>query len=260
MTGPLSKPRQGCDMLNLMKTRAKPRSVTKTMASRTARRPAGDSHATEDIRDAVWRLKRETIVAAAVEVFYKKGYAKSTLEEVADAIHVTKPFIYSHFKSKHDLLAEICSRALIVSHEALNRASSQPATPSEKLAMIARDFMYSLLTHQAHSVIYSREEKELDPDVCKTINQLRRDFDHKLEEVIAAGVATGEFTVQDVGLAAMAIIGIVAWSQFWYRPGGRLTKEQTADGVAHLVMSMVGARAPAAGAAAAQALQAAQAA
>jgi AcrR family transcriptional regulator len=229
-------------MLKSMKTRAKPRSVSKTMATRTARRPAGDSHATEDIRDAVWRLKRETIVAAAVDIFYNKGYAKSTLEEVADAIHVTKPFIYSHFKSKHDLLAEICSRALIVSHEALNRASSQPGTPSEKLAMIARDFMYSLLTHQAHSVIYSREEKELDPEVCKTINQLRRDFDHRLEAVISEGVASGEFTVEDAGLAALAIIGIVAWSQFWYRPGGRLTKEQTADGVASLVMSMVGAR------------------
>jgi AcrR family transcriptional regulator len=226
-----------------MKTRAKPRSVSKTMAARTARRAGSDAHATEDIRDAVWRLKRETIVAAAVDIFYNKGYAKTTLEEVADAIHVTKPFIYSHFKSKHDLLAEICSRALIVSHDALKRASELSGTPSEKLAVIARDFMYSLLTHQAHSVIYSREEKELDPDVSKTINQLRRDFDHRLEQVIAAGVATGEFVVEDVNLAALSIIGIVAWSQFWYRPGGRLTKEETADGVATLVMSMVGVRA-----------------
>jgi hypothetical protein len=48
--------------------------------------------------------------------------------------------------------------------------------------------------------------------------------------------------VADVGLAALSIIGIVAWSQFWYRPGGRLSKEQTADGVASLVMSMVGAK------------------
>ena len=229
-------------MLKTMKTRAKPRSVSKTMATRAARRPAGENHATEDIRDAVWRLKRETIVAAAVEIFYNKGYAKTTLEEVADAIHVTKPFIYSHFKSKHDLLAEICSRALIVSHEALIRASSQVGSPTEKLEMIARDFMYSLLTHQAHSVIYSREEKELDADVCQNINQLRRDFGHRLENVIAQGVKAGEFQVADVGLAALSIIGIVAWSQFWYRPGGRLTKEQTADGVASLVMSMVGAK------------------
>jgi glucose-6-phosphate isomerase len=42
-------------MLKTMKTRAKPRSVSKTMATRAARRPPGENHATEDIRDAVWR-------------------------------------------------------------------------------------------------------------------------------------------------------------------------------------------------------------
>ena len=224
-----------------MKSHAKPRSVTKTMAARTARRATGDSSAPEDIRDAVWRLKRESIIAAAVDIFYHKGYAKTTLEEVADAINVTKPFIYSHFKSKHDLLAEICTRALIFSHEALNRATALGVTPTEKLEAMARGFMHSLLTHQAHSVIYSREEKELDPEVSKAVNQMRRDFDHRLEAVLADGVAKGEFHVEDVNLTALAIIGIVAWAQFWYRPGGRLTRDETADRVATLVMSMVGA-------------------
>ena len=229
-------------MLTVMKSRAKPRSVTKTMAARTARRASGDTDAPQDIRDAVWRLKRESIIAAAVDVFYHKGYAKTTLEEVAATINVTKPFIYSHFKSKHDLLAEICSRALTFSHESLNRAILLGVTPGEKLEAMARGFMHSLLTHQAHSVIYSREEKELDPEVSKVINQMRRDFDHRLEAVIADGVAKGEFRVEDVGLTALAIVGIVAWSQFWYRPGGRLTSEETSDRVATLVMAMVGAK------------------
>ena len=228
-----------------MKSHAKPRSVGKAKAPRATRRASGASSALnvpEDIRDAVWRLKRESIVAAAVNIFYRKGYAKTTLEEVADAIHVTKPFIYSHFKSKHDLLAEICSRALAFSHEALKRAVAEQGTSTEKLRAIARDFMRALLIYQAHSVIYSREEKELDPKVVNSINQMRRDFDHRLEALIAQGVADGEFQVKDVNLAALAIIGIVAWSQFWYRPGGRLTIDETADGVADLVLAMVGAK------------------
>lgn len=226
-----------------MKTRAKPRSVTKTMATRKARRVAVSvgANAPEDVRDAIWRLKRESIVAAAVDIFYRKGYAKTKLEEVADAIHVTKPFIYQHFKSKHDLLAEICSRALIFSHEALKRAATMQGTAAEKLEALARDFVWSLLTYQAHAVIYSREEKELDPDVSAAINEMRRDFDHRLAGVIAEGVANGEFTVEDVPLTALAIVGMVAWSQFWYRPGGRLTIEETSNRVANLVLAMVGA-------------------
>ena len=119
---------------------------------------------------------------------------------------------------------------------------AEQGTATEKLRAIARGFMRALLTYQAHSVIYSREEKELDSEVVNSINQMRRDFDHRLEALIAQGVADGEFQVKDVNLAALAIIGIVAWSQFWYRPGGRLTIDETADGVADLVLAMVGAK------------------
>lgn len=227
------------DMLITMKTLAKPRPVSKAMASRTARRPSGDPNAPEDIRDAIWRLKRESIVAAAVDLFYHQGYARTTLEQVADAIHVTKPFIYAHFRSKSDLLAEICMRGTRVSHESLMRAVAQQGTPTEKLAAIARDFMLTVLNHQAHAVIYSREEKELALGDRESINRLRREFDHRLTAVLEEGVAQSEFTVEDVHLTALAIVGIVGWSQVWFRSGGRLTKEDASERVASLVLAMV---------------------
>ena len=196
----------------------------------------------DDMRDAVMRLKRERIVAAAVDLFYQQGYARTTLEQVADALQVTKPFIYQYFKSKNELLAEICGRAIKISHEALNRALVQEGTPTARLEAIARDFMLTVLTLQANAVIYSREEKELEPKDRDAINALRRAFDHRLVALLKEGVATGEFQVEDVHLTALAIGGIVGWSQVWYRPQGRLTREQASDGIAALVLGMVRAK------------------
>jgi TetR/AcrR family transcriptional regulator, cholesterol catabolism regulator len=229
-------------MLRTMTSTPKTRSVSKAKSGRAARAASNDPDAPEDIREAITRLKRETIVAAAVELFYQKGYARTTLEEVADAIHVTKPFIYAHFRSKSELLAEICMRGTQISHAAVMRAIAQQGTPTEKLVAIARDFMLTVLNHQAHAVIYSREEKELEPADREAINVLRREFDHRLTEVIEEGTRSGEFVVADAGMAALAIIGIVGWSQVWFRPNGRLTKEQVADGVVDLVLSMVQAK------------------
>jgi AcrR family transcriptional regulator len=229
-----------------MKTLSKSRTATRAKApnGRAARAASSDPNAPEDIRDAITRLKRETIVAAAVELFYNKGYARTTLEEVADAIKVTKPFIYAHFKSKTELLAEICMRGTRISHAALLRATERQGTPIEKLEAIVHDFMLTVLNHQAHAVIYSREEKELDPEDRDAINVLRREFDHRLVEVLEQGVAQGEFSVVDVPLAALAIIGAVGWSQVWFRPNGRLTKDQAAQGVADLALAMVQAKRP----------------
>jgi AcrR family transcriptional regulator len=161
---------------------------------------------------------------------------------VAEAISVTKPFIYSHFKSKNDLLAEICSRAIRVSHEALNRVFAADISPTEKLYTIARDFMLTVLQHQAHAVIYSREEKELAPEDRDAINALRRGFDRRFSALLEEGVASGEFTVDDVPLTALAIGGIVGWAPVWYRPGGRLSQIEASERVAVLVLAMVQAK------------------
>ena len=210
--------------------------------ARAPRRSAPPSDATEDIRDAVSRLKRERILAAAVELFYHQGYGRTTLEQVADALKVTKPFIYTHFASKNELLAEICSRAIMLAHESLNRALTQQGTASERLKVVTRDFMAAVLSHQAHAVIYSREEKELAQVDRDKINSLRREFDRKLVGLIEDGVASGEFEVQDIQLAALSIGGIIGWSQVWFRPKGRLTIAQASEGAADLVLAMVRAR------------------
>ena len=73
---------------------------------------------------------------------------------------------------------------------------------------------------------------------------MRRAFDHRLVAILQDGVGAGEFQVEDVHLTALAIGGIVGWSQVWYRPAGRLTREEASDGVASLVLAMVRAKAP----------------
>jgi TetR/AcrR family transcriptional regulator, cholesterol catabolism regulator len=206
--------------------------------SRTAPVPG----ALEDIRDAVTRLKRERIIATAVELFYSQGLSNTTLEAVADRMNVTKPFIYSHFKSKSELLAVICSRGIRASLDALERVVASEGTPTAKLQALAREFVLAVVANQAPIAIYNREEKHLSPEDGAAINAMRREFDRKFCALLEVGVASGEFMVDDVQICSLAIGGIVSWSCVWYRPNGRLTQEQTADRVADLVLAMVHAR------------------
>ena len=206
------------------------------------KRAAADANAPEDIRDAVSRLKRERIIATAVELFYNNGLSHTSLEAVAEQMNVTKPFIYSHFKSKSDLLAEICSRGIRASLDALNSAVSIEGTPTDKMQALARDFMLAVLENQAHIAIYNREEKDLLAPDRDAINEMRREFDRKFCALLDEGVAAGEFVIEDVALASLAIGGIVSWSYVWYRPNGRLSRIETADRVADLVMSMIQAK------------------
>jgi AcrR family transcriptional regulator len=218
--------------------------VAKTKAPVKTRRSPGGASEQEHIRDAVSRLKSERIVSAAVELFYTQGFTNTTLEQVADAIKVTKPFIYAHFRSKAELLADICSRAIKVAHDALNRVTAHQVSATLKLETLVRDFMMAVLDHQPHAVIYSREETHLNPEDREAINELRRGFDRRFAALLQEGVVAGEFVVEDVPLTALAIGGIVGWSPVWYRSGGRLTQPEAAQRIATLVLAMVRAKVP----------------
>jgi AcrR family transcriptional regulator len=224
--------------------RARPGTSMKTARKGKPRAGRNAKLPQETMRDLVSQLKRERIVSAAVDLFYRQGYTRTTLDEVAQALGMTKPFVYQYFASKNDLLAEICSRAIRHANETLERLLSQRGTPSEKLRAIVRDFIVSVLDNQANAVIYNREETELAPKDRETIIQLRRDFDHQIVALLEEGIAKGEFAIRDTRITSFAIASLVGWAPVWFRTGGRLTKEEVAEHMASLALTMVGGIAP----------------
>ena len=57
-----------------------------------------------------------------------------------------------------------------------------------------------------------------------------------------AGIKAGEFTIEDVPLTALAIGGLVGWAPVWYRPNGRLSKQDVAQYPAGMALNMVKAK------------------
>lgn len=203
--------------------------------------PVNSAPPTMGIRDEVAALKRERTIAAAVELFYERGYENTTLDAVAERLGVTKPFIYAHFSAKTELLAEICSRGIASSLAAMDSVLRLDRAPAEKLAELGRRFVTAVLESQKHIAIFAREEKNLPPKDFERISAMRRDFDRKLSDLLAEGAASGEFRLADARLTALAIGGMVSWAYVWYRANGRLTLAELAEEMSALVLALAGA-------------------
>lgn len=196
----------------------------------------------QNIRAAGAQLQRERIAAAAGDLFYQHGFGNTTLDAVARELDVAKPFIYSHFASKSQLLAEICSHGIRASLDVLNRVLATGDSCTDKLQVLVRDFTLAVLKNQKNIAIYTREAKHLAPRDAEAINRLRREFDAKFHALLDEGAGNGEFIVGDAQLAALAIGGIVSWSYVWYRPEGRLSPADTAERISEMALAMVQAR------------------
>jgi AcrR family transcriptional regulator len=192
------------------------------------------------MREEISAYKRERILEEAVKLFYERGFSGTTLDDIAGKLGVTKPFIYTHFRSKVELLEAICRPTIEMSLEAIATAAEKPGTAAERLFNGVVDFSKVVLQRQGNIAVYFREEKSLSEAGLADINALRKRFDRVLSDLLEQGAEAGEFTVADVRVAALAIGGMVSWAYTWYQPDGRLTIEEVGSKLAHIALQMVG--------------------
>jgi AcrR family transcriptional regulator len=196
------------------------------------------------MREEIQAYKRERILQEAVALFYARGFTATTLDDIAAELGVTKPFIYTHFRSKTDLLAALCTPTIEMSLAAVANAAKGPGSASQRLYRAIIDFTKVVLQRQANIAVFFREEKHLSPEALAQITTLRKRFDRVLSKLLAEGVASGEFDVNDVNLAALAIGGMISWAYTWHRPNGRLPLEELCARMAELSLRMAGVRIP----------------
>ncbi len=194
------------------------------------------------MRDEILAYKRERILQEAVTLFYERGFTGTTLDDIAHELGVTKPFIYTHFRSKTELLAAICLPTIQMSVDAASEAVDSSGTATERLERLVVNFTKVVLVRQANIAVYFREEKNLDQSALAEINSLRRIFDRLLSRLLEQGVASGEFHVPDINVAALAVGGMISWAYTWHRPNGRLTIDALGAAMAELALQMAGVR------------------
>ena len=52
-------------------------------------------------------IAKNKIIQAAIKIFSQKGFHKSTMDEIAREVGVSKGTLYTYFKSKEEILKEI---------------------------------------------------------------------------------------------------------------------------------------------------------
>ena len=189
------------------------------------------------LRAEVSDFKRLRIREEACDLFFMRGYESTTLDAVAQQLEVTKPFIYSYYATKSDLLYDICRLGISMSLEALQHAAALDRSPSDRLKIIVESVLTIIFEYRKFIVVYEREEKNLNPERMREIRELRKLFDHRLADILSEGNSLGDFEIVDPVLTATTIGGMITWVAQWYSPDGKRTQLE----VINHILLMVGA-------------------
>jgi AcrR family transcriptional regulator len=200
---------------------------------------AREAVAGETLRDELAGIKKERILKEAASLFFERGYMQTTVDAIADRIGVTKPFIYSHFKSKIELLIEICERANRDALAVANKATTQKLEVIGQLSLFVREFTDVVLAQHNYVSIYFREQIHLPPADARRIANIRKQIDKKLQEILARGKKEKVFQFDDLAMCSLVIAGMLSYAFAWYREGGRLSNNEICEQMILYVLRVV---------------------
>jgi len=148
--------------------------------------------------------KRADILKAAGDLFMNKGFAGTTMDDIADVAGVSKLTVYNHFGTKESLFHDVIKAKCEV-HAGDNFFASLPAqNPTAELFMIGRAFMDLIFSDDAiamHRVIiadghahpalammfYKAAPEQLFERFAKYLEKLEQKHDLSFPDKLKAG-------------------------------------------------------------------------
>ena len=79
------------------------------------------------------------ILKSALDCFYEKGFSRTTFEDIALRIHLTKGAVYWHFKNKAELLAELIRQRVAKDREEIGSQYISPHSVAELREFFRRE-------------------------------------------------------------------------------------------------------------------------
>jgi len=166
--------------------------------------------------------KLREICRAAARVFYEKGYDGASMQDIAEAVGLTKAGLYHHVESKERLLFEIMNYGMDILDEVVLAKVRDIADPAEKLRQtIAGHVNLIVQARDLELTVILHESRSLKGALQKKIDARKREYIHFLERLIAETQqrSDGEPLVSP-HLAAFFLLGSINWLYQWYHPEG----------------------------------------
>ena len=166
--------------------------------------------------------KREAVLQTAAQLFIEKTYGRTSLNDVADRLNITKPALYHYFRNKEEILLECYRLGVGMIDEILADIAANCTSGLEKVEAFI--FAYAnIMTVNFGRCVFRLDDAELTADARLEVKDHKRKIDRRLRSFIEEGMRDGTVAACEPKLAAFAIAGALNWIGTWYEPAGSLS-------------------------------------
>ncbi|HXC39470.1 MAG TPA: TetR/AcrR family transcriptional regulator [Burkholderiales bacterium] len=172
-------------------------------------------------RRQVRDLKRRAVMNVAAQLFSERGFAATSLDDIARRVRMSKPTLYYYFENKEQILYECVQSGLKSTDQVVGELMESESSGLDILVAIM--YKYSEVTLDPFSrFLVTVGEAHLPELTRKRLRSMRKKTELKLREVVRRAMDEGSIRRGDPKIVTSNFAGALSMMGRWYRPEGAL--------------------------------------
>lgn len=181
--------------------------------------------------------RKAQIERTATALFRSRGFAATSMRELATALGLEAGSLYSHIKSKEELLHGICfglADTLFAGFAAATADATQPVAAQLRHAIEAH--VRVLTRDVAAASVFLLEWRHLSEPARTEFVGLRERYEAGFRQLIQRGLDAGELHAPEAAFATLTLLASLNWLPAWYQPEGKLSPDEIAHRLAEQLL------------------------
>lgn len=177
------------------------------------------------------------VYRTAAQIILRKGYDATSINDIANALGMTKAGLYHYINGKKELLFDIMNFGLDELDEEVSTPACSIADPSARLRFIIASHAQLVTRGQGAITILVDEITALPPAQNRIITRRKREYFDRLRDVLNELKSQGKLHDVDTTAATFSLLGMINWLSRWFRLDGDLTQEQVAEQITRIALN-----------------------
>jgi AcrR family transcriptional regulator len=157
------------------------------------------------------RDKRADIVNAGIQIFSKKGFGRTSVEDILQEAHVARATFYSYFDSKKDLFVELVDTILNSMFEVAVKELADMPNSLDELKKKTKNMMIELYNffneNLEFAAIYIQEVMGMNPEIDYRVIEWQQRVSELVKILLNRGIEMGIFRPLDVDIVSTIVAG-----------------------------------------------------
>lgn len=176
------------------------------------------------------------VYRTAAQIILRKGYDATSVNDIANALGMTKAGLYHYINGKKELLFDIMNFGLWELDEEVATPARAIADPAARLRFIVGAHARLVTRGQGAITILVDEVTALTPAQQRKITKSKRKYFDFLRGTLDELKGAGKMRDVDTTAAAFSLLGMINWLSRWFQQGGALDEEQAAEQIVRIAL------------------------